>query len=408
MDATHRNSFRADARVIGLVGLAHAISHFLQLSLPPLFPLLKEEFGVSFAALGLLAGTFYAASAVTQFAAGFAVDRFGARQVLLPGIALMAGGAVLAGIAPGYYWLYPVAAMMGAGNGVFHPADFSILNASVGAKRLGHAYSVHGVTGNLGSSLAPVVSFGLGMAFGWRVAITCMGLVGLVVLAVLFAKRRALTCGHVSGGVRHTMAGSMALFRQLPILMCFAYFCIYVFATMGLQTFVGPALNVGFDVPLAIGATLLTAWLLGGTAGIVAGGVLATRTERHDRVASGGLLVGALLMLLIVAWPPARSFLVPLFAVAGFAIGATGPSRDMIVRRATPPGASGRVYGFVYSGLDLGAVLGPVWFGYLLDHGAAQQVFITIAGCYLLAIGTVLQVRRVAVTPARVTTHGAE
>jgi len=68
------DSFRRDARVIGLIGFAHSLSHFFQLALPPLFPLLRAEFDVSWSALGALVATFYVASALTQFAAGFVVD----------------------------------------------------------------------------------------------------------------------------------------------------------------------------------------------------------------------------------------------------------------------------------------------------------------------------------------------
>jgi len=394
LNAASDDSFRHDVKVIGLVGLAHSLSHFFQLALPPLFPLLRDEFGVSFAALGALVGVFYVASGITQFAAGFAVDRVGARPVLLSGIALVAGGTAVAGLVPGFGWLYPIVALMGIGNGVFHPADFAILNANVVARRLGPAYSAHGVGGNLGWALAPVVSYALGAAYGWRIALAAMGVAGLVALALFATQRATLTCSHRGGGVRHTLAGSVALFRQLPILMCFAYFCFNTIATIGLQTFAPTVLNAAFAVPLTLGASALTAFLLGSTAGIVAGGVFATRSDRHDRIASAGLFAGALLVLLLATWPPVRIALLPLFALTGFALGCTGPSRDLIVRAATPPGASGRVYGFVYSGLDLGGLLGPVWFGFLLDHGAAREVLFAVAGCLIVAIGTVLQVRR--------------
>jgi FSR family fosmidomycin resistance protein-like MFS transporter len=82
-----------------------------------------------------------------------------------------------------------------------------------------------------------------------------------------------------------------------------------------------------------------------------------------------------------------------MLALTGFALGSTGPSRDMLVRAATPPGASGRVYGFVYSGLDLGATLGPVTMGAVLDHGSPRIVFLAIAACLVIAIGTVVRVR---------------
>ena len=171
MNTAPAESLRHDVKVIGLVGVAHGISHFFQLALPPLFPLLKAEFDVPFAALGVLMGVFYAASGLTQFAAGIVVDRIGARPVLLGGMALVAGGTLIAGMVPGLLWLYPLAALMGVGNGVFHPADFAILNTNVASRRLGYAYSMHGIGGNLGYAIAPVVSYALGAAFGWRTAL---------------------------------------------------------------------------------------------------------------------------------------------------------------------------------------------------------------------------------------------
>lgn len=396
MENVHPHSFRRDAKVIGLVGLAHGVSHFFQLALPPLFPLLKLEFGVSFAALGALVGVFYVASGITQFLAGFAVDRFGARAILLPGVAVIAAGTLALGLVPDFAWLYALVALIGIGNGVFHPADFAILNANVDPRRLGHAYSVHGVSGNLGYALAPVVSFALGEAFGWRIAVLAMGAAGLIVMAALLSQRSVLSSRHAVADKGSLITGSVQAFMQWPIVLCLVYFCVIAIANAGLQTFSAAALNSAFGVPLTVGTTALTAWLLGSMAGVLAGGMIATRTERHDRVASGGLLAAALLILLLVTWPPIRAALLPLFVLTGFALGCTGPSRDLIVRRATPAGATGRVYGFVYSGLDIGGTIGPVWFGFLLDHGAALEIFFAIAFCYVVAIGTVMQVRRAA------------
>jgi MFS transporter, FSR family, fosmidomycin resistance protein len=163
---------------------------------------------------------------------------------------------------------------------------------------------------------------------------------------------------------------------------------------VGLQTFLPSALNTGLEIPLVIATSAVTAYLLGGTAGIVVGGFLAVRTARHDRVAATGLLIGAALLALVAANAVPLPWIVPMFVVVGLFIGATGPSRDLIVRNATPKGAAGRVYGFVYSGLDLGAMLGPVWFGLMLDHGLAREVFFVIGALFVIAIATVVQVRR--------------
>ena len=309
-------------------------------------------------------------------------------------MALLAFGTVAASLAPNPWWLFPCAAIMGAGNGVFHPSDFAILNANVTARRLGHAYSTHGVGGNLGYALAPIVSFGIGAVLGWRIAIASMGVVGLIMLGVLASQRRILTSHRAADAHLHTLKGSVALFVQPAILLCFCYFVFQTAAAVGLQTFLPSALNTGLAVPLVVATSAVTAYLLGGTAGIVAGGFLAVRTSRHDRVAATGLLIGAALLALVAANAVPLPWIVPMFVVVGLFIGATGPSRDLIVRNATPKGAAGRVYGFVYSGLDLGAMLGPVWFGMMLDHGLAREVFFVIGALFVVAIGTVVQVRR--------------
>ncbi len=393
-EAVPIDSLRRDVRVIGLVGSAHACSHFFQLALPPLFPLLRAEFDVSWTLLGLLVGVFYGASGVTQFMAGFGVDRFGARPVLLAGLGLLAGGTVLASLAPGAFWLFPVVMLMGVGNGVFHPADFAILNANVAPQRLGYAYSTHGVGGNLGYALAPIVSYALAAAFNWRIALACMGVAGVVALGALASQRAYLTSDRASDAHTHTFKGSMGLFLQPAIALCFLYFVVQTMASVGLQTFAPSALYSGLAVPLALAATAITAYLLGGTGGIVAGGFLAARTSRHDVVAATGLLAAAGLLTVVAVGAVPVPMIIALFALIGFTMGTTGPSRDLIVRNATPKGAAGRVYGFVYSGLDLGAMLGPVWFGLMLDHALGREMFFVVAALLVLAVGTVFRVRR--------------
>ena len=394
LETAPAGSFRHDVRVIGLISVAHGFSHFFQLALPPLFPLLRGEFDVSWTLLGLLVGVFYAASGVTQFTSGFVVDRIGAKGVLLSGLSLLAGGTVLAALTPGVYWLFPIVALMGVGNGVFHPADFAILNANIAARRLGYAYSMHGVGGNLGYALAPIIGFALATAFGWRAALATMGVLGLLAVGVFATQRHVLTSLRAPDAHEHTLKGSFALFAQPAIALCFAYFIVQTTASVGLQTFLPAGLNTGLAVPLVLATSAVTAYLLGGTIGILAGGFLAARTTRHDRVATTGLLAGAALLTLVAWGGVPIPMIVPLFALVGFALGTTGPSRDLIVRNATPKGAAGRVYGFVYSGLDLGAMLGPVWFGLMLDHDMGREMFYAVAALLVVAVGTVMQVRR--------------
>ena len=397
---TDRAAFRSDVRVIGdiriigLVATAHFFSHFFQLTLPPLFPLLKEVWGVPYVALGLAMSVFYGASGIGQTVSGFLVDRVGAHRVLLAGMALFSASVALAGLVPAYWLLLPVALLAGLGNSVFHPADYSILNASVDPRRIGRGYSVHSISGNLGWAAAPTVVVGLTAHFGWRVALVTVGAVGLAAVGLLATQLRAFVGGRPAEPAPSTTRREVRLLLTAPVLSAFAYFAFIATALIGVQTFGVTTLMRIYDTPLGPATGALTAFLVGGATGILAGGLLADRTRRHDVVAVAGLLVAAGFMMLLATGALAPALLPVVLGLTGFCHGATGPSRDMLVRAATPPGASGKVFGFVYSGLDLGSCLTPLAFGWLLDHGAPRMLFVAVAILMLCTIGTVVQVRR--------------
>jgi MFS family permease len=184
-----------------------------------------------------------------------------------------------------------------------------------------------------------------------------------------------------------------------PVLMCFGYFVLVAVAFVAMQNFGVATMVMHFGVSAALASTALTAYLLGGAAGIFAGGFLAARATRHDLVAVGGMAASALLMLALATASVPAALLAAWAAAAGFASGLTNPSRDMIVRASTPPGATGKVYGFVYSGLDVGSMATPVFFGWLLDTGRPDAVFYSVVVALVLTIGMVLNLpgRRAAV-----------
>jgi len=398
-------SLRRDVRIIGLIGTAHFFSHFFQLTLPPLFPLLKDVFGVPYVALGLAVSVFYGGSGIGQTLSGFLVDRVGALRVLMAGMGLLAGSIALAGLVPSYWFLLPVALLAGLGNSVFHPADYSILNASVDPRRIGRGYSVHAISGNLGWAVAPTVVFALTAHFGWRAALVTVGGLGLAMVMVLATQGGAFRGVH-AGARRAVGVTDVRVLLTAPVLAAFAYFALIATALVGMQTFGVTGLMRVYETPMALATAALTAFLLGGAAGILGGGFLADRTSRHDVVAVSGLIGAAALILLVATGGVGPSRLPLVLAVAGFCQGVTAPSRDMLVRAATPPGASGKVFGFVYSGLDLGSCLVPVAFGWMLDHRDPRMLFVAVGVLLLCTIGTVVQVRRraqpapAAVTPA--------
>ncbi len=387
-------TLRRDARIIGLITLAHGLSHFYQLVIAVLFPIIRKDLGVSYAALGATVALFYTVSGVCQTLAGFAVDRFGAKRVLLAGLAMCSAGVFLAGFAPSFETLAIAAVIAGMGNSVFHPADFSILNARVETERLGYAFSFHGLGGNIGWALAPAFSLAMTALYGWHIALMSAAAMGVVMVVLIAANggtlevRRASPAGHAAAA---TLAEDLRVLMAAPVVMCFLFFFLLSVALTGIQTFGVSSIVAFYHVQVALASSALTAYLLGAAAGVLTGGYVAARVPRHDLVAAGGMLAAGACMLAVALGAVAEPLLVPVLALAGFCAGITNPSRDLLVRASTPTGSTGKVYGFVYSGLDVGAMATPVYYGWLLDHGLPQAVFFTVFAATLLSIATVLQ-----------------
>jgi FSR family fosmidomycin resistance protein-like MFS transporter len=397
---------RADAAVIALVGVAHATSHLFHLLLPPLFPLLMPDFGFGYTEAGFLMTVFFAISGVGQAFAGILVDRHGARRVLMAGVSLLAASGLALAAATNYAMLVLAVALAGLGNAVFHPADFSLLNKKVSPARLGHAFSVHGLSGNLGWALGAAIS-GTALAWaGWRGAGVAAAMVALASVIALQLARPLLDDDRPRVGAGATAQGPVFGFLGVPaIWLAFVFFFLVTAAFGGLQSFSVPVLGGIYGVSAAVAVAALTGYLLGSAAGMVVGGFVAVKVHAHDR-AVGGALIGAAVFAAVLAsgLPPAWSVL-PLMAGIGIGVGLAGPSRDMLVRRVATeslPGgkespAFGRVYGFVYSGLDVGLALGPLAFGMLLDAGGRDGVLPGVAALQVLAVLTVLAMgRRVA------------
>jgi MFS transporter, FSR family, fosmidomycin resistance protein len=389
MEAT---TLKSDARIIGLVSLAHGLSHFFQIATAVVFPLIKDDLGVSYEKLGLTVAIYYIVSGVFQALSGFAVDRFGARKMLFVGLGLATAGAFLAGMAHSYEMLLVAAVVGGLGNSVFHPCDFSILNARVNKNRLGYAFSWHGIAGYLGYAAAPAYSIAMATAFDWRAALLGAGVLGVAVIAFLLLHRESV---YVEPADRRRMEGTgltadLKVLASAPVMMCFFYFVFVAVGFVAMQNFGTATLVMLYGASAQLAATGLTAYLLGGAAGILTGGFVAVRSSRHDLVAVSGMAVSAAFTFVLASGWSSHAMLPALLAAMGFSSGITNPSRDLIVRNSTPPGSTGKVYGFVYSGLDVGSMVTPVFFGWLLDHGRASTVFFSVVVALALTVGTVL------------------
>jgi MFS family permease len=387
---------RQDARVLGLVGAGHFMSHFYFLTLPPLFPYLTDAFAVGYAELGAMMTVLYGASAIVQAPVGFLVDCVGARGVLTAGLVLLALGFGLMGLAPSFPAVVALAILAGAGHSVFHPADYAILNASISPARMGRAFSIHTFAGHLGSAAAPATMILLAAAIGWREALLAVGLFGFLVVLALSTLWNSLhddALPKAKSGTRKTADAptrGLALLFSRPMILFFLFFATLSMTSTGMQAFSVAALVTLHSTPLATASTALTVYLFCSAAGILIGGYIADRTGRHDLVAAGVFVLSAVVSVIFALVDLPLLALVALMTVMGTSQGIIRPARDMMVRAASPKGSAGKVFGFVSAGIAAGSAIAPIPFGMLLDAGRPEWVFYLMAVFMLVALVTVL------------------
>ena len=389
---------RRNAQVLALIGSGHAVSHFYLLALPPLFPLLRQELGASYTELGLLVTILNISTGMAQVPAGILVDRFGARRLLLLGLAIMGLAMGALGFAQSYWLMLVLVAIAGIGNSVFHPADYAVLSASVDRGWLGRAFSIHTFTGNLGFMMAPGTMIALTALVGWRGALIASGALAFVVLGAMLAgagilRDEAAGQGRNQRAARGTPTAGRGLMLSSPLLLLFLFYVLTATFTSGVQSFSVTALNGFRGTDLALANLILTAFLVASAGGVLLGGLIADRTERYVLVTVSAFGAAALLMLVVGTVPLPAALMLALFALIGLLQGSVRTSRDMMVRTVTPPGSTGRVFAFVMTGLNVGAAITPLLFGLLLDLGEPQFVFLLLSAFLVAGAGVVVLVQ---------------
>jgi len=312
------------------------------------------------------------------------------------GISLLATSGFLLAVAPGVWGLYLAAFVAGMGNSVFHPADFSLLNHRVSQGRLGHAFSAHGLAGNLGWVAGPLVMTATATAAGWRMAGLVAALIGCTSLSTLLWRSGDLSDALDARGSEHgnrKRSSGVSLFGLLKLRLTWFAFGFFFFSTLvlgALENFAPSLLRDLYGLSLAAATSGLTFYLVGSAAGLLVGGFLVSSDAGQEKLV-GLCFLGSAALALLLAFAVAPSWsVIGIMAVMGFGVGIASPSRDMLVRKSTVArlgkGVFGRIYGLVYSGADVGLASAPLIFGLLMDARKPHFVFAGLSLALAIAI----------------------
>jgi len=371
-------------RTLAAVSTAHWVSHFHMLVLPMLFPFLKQQLGVGYIELGFALTVFAVTSGLTQAPIGYLADHIGARKILLMGLSLGGLALIVLGLHLSYPWLIASAVLLGLANSVYHPANYAILSAHMNEARMGRAFSIHTFAGFLGGAVAPAVVATLVATIGGYGALIVTGAVGpLVALFLLLVGiPDASAANHQRTGVD---APRQSVITPALIVLTI-FFTLLSLSNAGIGNFGVVALMSGYGVAFPAANIALTAFLGASAIGVLAGGFLADHTRRHGQVAAACYAVNAAIVFMIATISLSPLLLTFAMASAGFLGGVIAPSRDMLVRNAAPSGTAGRAFGIVSTGFNIGGIISPLLFGWIMDQNLPHWVFGASAGFMVLTV----------------------
>lgn len=382
-------------RELWLITIGHGLTHWYPATFYLLLPLIGTELGLSYSQIGLIMTCQYIASAVANVPGGVLVDTVG-RKGLLMAVSLFWIGFpyLLIGFTHSYLMLLACVSLVGFGNSLWHPTAIPTL-ARRYPERKGLVLSIHGMGGNVGDAVAPVI-IGSALAwFTWREVVVLNVMPGLVVAALLFALLGTLRLAarkQETQSVGEYFAGLRELFRSRALVLLSTGSAFRTMTQSALLTFLPVYLanDMGYSL-FWVGACLFALQAAGFAASPIAG-------HLSDRLGRKQILVGSMaataLVLVAMAFAGGSPLFVALVAVLGFFLYATRPVIQAWMLEATPKNMAGSSIGLLFGAQAIGAALGPLAGGMVADRYGLLAAFYFLAATIVVANLFVLTIER--------------
>ena len=385
-------------REVWLITLGHSLTHWYPATFYLLLPIIGNELGLSFSQIGLIMTCQYLAGAVANVPAGVLVDTVG-RKGLLMTVSLFWVGFpyLLMSFTYSYVMLLLCVVMVGVGNSLWHPTAIPTL-ARRFPERKGLVLSLHGMGGNAGDALAPLVVGSLLALLTWREVVVLNVVPGLLISLLLLVFMGTLQLGRkkpasavvstsqedpATQSLANYVTGLRQLFRNRSLVVLSTSGAFRSMTQNALLTFLPLFLarEMGYSMFL-IGVSMFALQAAGFAAAPVAGH-LSDRLGRRSVVMTSMAMTAAVLLFMALAGK-SQAF-VALIAVLGFFLYALRPVLQAWLLETTPTNMGGSSIGILFGTQSLGASVGPLIGGLIADRYGLGATFYFLAGTIVCA-----------------------
>jgi MFS transporter, FSR family, fosmidomycin resistance protein len=375
-------------REVWLITVGHALTHWYPATFYLLLPIIGNELGLSFSQIGLIMTCQYIAGAVANVPGGVLVDTVG-RKGLLMAVSLFWVGFpyLVMGFAHSYWLLLLCIVMVGAGNSLWHPTAIPTLANRFPARK-GLVLSMHGMGGNAGDAIAPLVVGSLLTLFSWREVVMMNVMPGLVMSLLLLVflgsmqlrpkgkakadgeEERSQTLAEYGRGLRELMRNrNLVLLSTSGAFRSMTQNALLVFLPLFL------ARELGYS-PVLIGACMFALQAAGFAAAPVAGHLSDRMGRRSVVMTSMGMTA---VVLLAMAFAGKSLAFVALVAVLGFFLYALRPVLQAWLLETTPKNMGGSSIGVLFATQSLGSSVAPLIGGVIADRFGLGATFYFLA-----------------------------